>query len=462
MTSHLAAPTALTCLLCVSILSGCSAKLEQPIPGPPAPDMTDARPDVSLKDTPEDLEDQRGEDTSKDVPNDTPTDVPVDTPPDESLARVPLLMAQGRMGSTVLSCDGGKGWFGARDMAAEGDWGYCDMPQPDATCDAGSCWTWDRVEQPDGTRASECVQTTPCKCRDHATGSATKVAWGGDQFIAAFGWGQPGTLFRSKDGVSVEAITPEGRPNPQGAAWGGGTWILGTDRVHRSLDNGDTWSFRERADRLNELGHPSDIHFIEGVGANGRFLLLGRLGAYISDDLGVTWDKVQEWPEWEYDFAGRTITTSCGNFGTKAASHGQTVVVTRTQPDSFCVSKDAGLSFERVPLPEFARGAGPAAWDGQRFHVIADRHHLSSPDGVTWTATDLDRAFWSMRAVYDHRTKTFAGVKGSYDDQRFFWSDDGVAWNEVPQGKAPRGHALKFFAKGWAPEGFVCPTLEVD
>ena len=374
--------------------------------------------------------------------------------------RVSLLVAQGRMGRTVLSCDGGRSWFGDRDMASEGRWGYCDTPQPEAQCGRGSCSTWDRVEVEPGRHESQCAPTTPCKCGDHATGSPRRMTWYQGHFFAAFGWGQPGSLYRSEDGLAWEEISLERRPNPSGIAGGAGVLILSTDRAHLSSDDGTSWSELEREDHLVELGHPSGITYLEEVGDQGRFVSIGRRGAYTSDDAGLSWQQVEQWPTWRFASDGKPENerdSTCGDYAVNSAYGNGILLLGRSHGD-LCLSRDRGRTFERVARPDGGRsGGGFVHFARGEFYVLLGTKVATSGDGTTWTLHELDGAAHYMSTAYDPIEDRFVGVKGSYEAQRFFTSADGFEWEELSENQAPRGHEIRWFTHGVAPAGFVCP-----
>src|SRR5690606_6858809 len=86
-------------------------------------------------------------------------------------AGVPLFVAQGHLGRTVISCDGGQSWTADQSNDAE-----------------AQCWSGPD-DEPD--------------C-DHDPGAGRGIVFADGWFVATFGWGPPGGIVRSRDGVAWE------------------------------------------------------------------------------------------------------------------------------------------------------------------------------------------------------------------------------------------------------------------
>jgi len=92
-------------------------------------------------------------------------------PADASGEAVPLFVAQGDLGRTTVSCDDGLTWVANQ-----------------SSDDAAVCFTG----------GLDC---------DHSPGAGRGITWGNGWFVATFGWGPPGAIRRSRDGVTWEPVT---------------------------------------------------------------------------------------------------------------------------------------------------------------------------------------------------------------------------------------------------------------
>src|SRR5262249_45753343 len=106
--------------------------------------------------------------------------------------QVPIVVAQGLVGRTTISCDDGQTWIANRSFDIEGNDLVCGDTTP-IRCEMSSC----RMVWTDGS----CQQEDVCDCL-HGTGYAKGVAIAKNQILANFGWGWPGAVLRSEDGGS--------------------------------------------------------------------------------------------------------------------------------------------------------------------------------------------------------------------------------------------------------------------
>ncbi len=151
-----------------------------------------------------------------------------------------MFVAQGHVGRTMISCDRGKTWVANR-----------------SDDDTAVCFE----------NGFDC---------DHGPGAANGVVWGDGWFYGTFGWGQPGSVRRSHDGVTWEKVVND--TTFGGMAFGGGKVLAGSRYPRLSSDAGVTWT---------ELAEVPSIS-----GTSARWVLRGtRLAASSSWATTVTSGK---------------------------------------------------------------------------------------------------------------------------------------------------------------------------
>lgn len=345
---------------------------------------------------------------------------------------VPIFVAQGRMGRTLVGCEGGTRWVADRNMAAEGHRNYCGVAQPSAECNRTACQQLNNK--------SECVMEDVCACSDHQVGSPVGLGYGDGWFISMYGHGAPPTVWRSQDGVSWEEVSQIGG---QDVAFGNGVIAIGSGVYGRSVDHGATWDERDRMARPN-VGIASLIHYSP---SKDMFIYVGRTGTAKSVDGGVTWVKDESWD----------VEQCSGNYARHMVQHGDTILFTRGNGGALmCISRDGGETFTPV-LDAINAGAG-ATHDGTLFHLWSSRQHYTSPDGETWAVEDLVGGRDLRGIAYDPVNAIYVAVSGgNFETQHFFRSEDGTTWTQVPDEHISQGAQIKRIVFGYAPEGFVCP-----
>jgi hypothetical protein len=312
-----------------------------------------------------------------------------------------MFVAQGHLGRTLVSCDGGHTWLGDQSLEPE-----------------GVCW-------PDQGPGIEC---------DHHPGAAGGLAFEGGAFFATFGWGDPpGGVVRSTDGVSW--VTVLDGTTFGGLAAGQGR-VVAADRYPQwTSDGGATWT--EITDAPLTIWNLREIGFADVGG--GVFVMVGSDGAteelVRSTDGGVTWTT----PD--------TLDPACelGFYAAGGITAGNGVILIANGSASVCRSTDAGLTWQAAPLPSAFESS--LVFTGSTFSVWAAGQRLDSPDGLTWTATPLTPAGLVLGPVATSDQGAFVSVRGGwgawYEEQRFYRSDDGVAWTELDVAAAPPGHPLR-------------------
>jgi hypothetical protein len=359
---------------------------------------------------------------------------------------VPVLVAEGQMGRTTVSCDDGQSWVADRSFDSEGHVMVCGSKQP-VVCGVTSC----NFKNQDGT----CSVQTPCSCIDDS-GFPRGVAVAEGQIVANFGWGAPGVIMASQDGATWSNVHFMANDFP-GVSYGAGTFLAFSSSPIVSAD-GSSWHAAGLAG-FDGPGQPwvtaRAVGFLDYKGA-GKFI-----GAGDSDLLRVSGDAGQTWA------APTTVPAGCaagiGQNNTILTGNDIAVIVT-TNGDA-CRSTDGGNTWTLThvtsanisPVGAFVHGkfhlwtAAPPGQNGIRY---------SSPDGATWTATPMTSGVW-LGGVGVSPTGTLVSTNGlwhGYASQAFYRStDDGITWTPLPAGKFKPGHPIHRFATGMIKPGSVCP-----
>ncbi len=333
---------------------------------------------------------------------------------------VPIFVAQGYMGRTILSCDRGETWVGNRS-------------DDDALrCFAGGV---------------DC---------DHNGGRAMGISFGSGVFASTWGWGKGNSIRRSEDGAAWEKVTTNTQFSGVGFAGDRFVAISGTPQV--STDQAKTWA---AVAPTGFKGH------IRSTGASefggGRFIAAGsENGASVGEVMlsadGKTWTRPKSLP------------TQCGlavSWNSIASS--KTVSVIVSDDGTLCRSEDGGDTWTKHTLG--GTFGGTVVHDGTRFFAYGKDPAgkavaFESVDGKTWSSKPLtlvrpdgSKGVPSLGAVSvgDGR---FVAVNGGWDQwyekQVFHRSDDGVAWTQLPASAFVGSHPIAMIAFGRAKKPSVC------
>lgn len=438
-----------------ALLAGCpeDKNIKNPIPNP---DQSSDQPsDLQTMDMAGDMvvdmapaqptdmaNDQQSVDQGQDMVDSNP-----DQPEEMSTEPAALLVGQGYMGRTVVSCDGGQSWVADQAFLTNGSSYGCGMMQNSARCydDANGCAF---VKDQEGT----CEQQSRCDC-DHSPGRPTGIAQDGQGVtVASFGWGVPGPIMRTTDGVQWQEVDKH-RGNVGGLAYGDGVWMSFSRSPRISRDGGLTWQDAAMLD-LQDTG--GTIWNVRRAGylaqkQGGAFIVFGQDGdkhdLQLSTDAGSTWRRP--------NMPGGCKT---GVLGFNSNRDNLMLIITRD--GNACVSEDGGQTFTAHSIgaqprvePVFAQG---------KFWTWDNSNAYTSNDGKTWTSTPLMPGNVRLGPVaYDVLHQRFAAVRGGwnqwYEQQRFYHSADGINWTELAEDKAPRGHMIRFISSATIPAGFTCP-----
>lgn len=351
--------------------------------------------------------------------------------------KVPVFVAQGHVGTTLLSCDDGRSWTALRSFDAEGHALVCaEVDQ--VRCFEGAC------SYRNGS--GSCVDTASgCDC-DHHPGSGKGLAYGDGAFVATFGWGQPGVVLRSTNGV--DWVEVDAGHTYADVAAGNGRIALAERMPAVSSDAG--LSFTPSTD----AGHvPWNVRRLFYFAGAQRFMQAAASGA--EHDVRFTAD-FQSWSS--------PATMPAGCLPIAEAVEGEGVIVTRGA--GLCRSTDGGASFTVSSLPGNAELFSGPVWDGAKFLVWGTdgaMHAYTSADGITWgnVETNLGGGNRFGEVAHNPATGTMVAARsewmGWYEDMRWYRSADGVTWETLSAADGPATHPIGELVFGYADPSAVCP-----
>jgi hypothetical protein len=347
---------------------------------------------------------------------------------------VGVLVAQGSVGRSTISCDDGLTWIHDRAYDVEGSPEVCDVAEP-VVCWGGPCSRWD-------ANAGTCEAQDSCDC-DHHPGADKGIAYGHGLFAATWGWGPPGAIKTSGDPQQWTAVV---EPTTfAGMAFGSDTFVA-IDRSPRVSADGITWvnggeaDFRNEADEV--IWNARDVGFADA----GAGVFVAGASSDNGQDLLVSHDQGQSWTRPAGSWA-------CGGDFEGVAGHGDDIVV--VFGDRACRSADGGGSFSPIDLP----GGSGVVFDGEQFVAWTNSQRWTSPDGASWSATDLvieglpeGHGFELGPIARNDETGTYVSVRGGwqawYEAQDFYRSTDGITWQALPAGSFAASHRIRHIAYG--------------
>ncbi|MEM6733487.1 MAG: hypothetical protein AAF658_18150 [Myxococcota bacterium] len=373
-------------------------------------------------------------------PVDDPTPAPGEDPVEPvPTGRVPMFMAQGHAGLTLFSCDDGQSWTGLRSFETDGHPSACDESRlrcngaSDGWCGyfaAGSC-------------------DTSCNC-DHHPGSGKGLAYGDGYFVAAFGWGTPGELWRSADGVEWELVV-EG-PSYADVAFGERGFVVSSRDPEFSTDGGATWMNGADAPHA-----PWNVRRLAFLSAHGLYLQT----ANSNDEADLMLSE--DFSAWT---APESLPAECGR-GAQSALDSPNVIVVSHGAGYVCRSEDQGASFSMHPVLDAERLMGGLHRFNGAFVTWGHREdgrvaRFSSTDGQVWTAEDVDLPNGTQMTEVAHAPQTgtlvaaSGGWNSAYERQQWFRSiDAGRSWQVLQEG--PETHPIREMAFGYALPNEFCP-----
>lgn len=349
--------------------------------------------------------------------------------------RVPMFVAQGSMGRTVVSCDDGRTWVGDRAWDQETTPFICGAPAPKR------CWM-------DTCSYSLEAQCVAAECCNDTPDESKGVVFGNGRFVGTWGWGRPGALGASTDGVNWTLGPGD---SYGGIAFGGGRFIAASrspvwssDGIHwqptdpadfRAADGSQLWSVRSFAYGAYRGGG----RFIAVATGAGRDIL-------VSSD-GQTW------------WRPATIPDGCGEdtFFYGSILGGNDVFVIVGESGKACRSVDGGNTWTIGPTGLSAIYSH-GVWTGRVFQYWGDDGFLiESSDGLNWQKTPMTtpmRLGPVARSDAGHYV-ALGSVWEGYENQEFLRSTDGLRWE--PAASAPQSHPIFHISFGDGDPSTTCP-----
>jgi hypothetical protein len=359
-------------------------------------------------------------------------------PGDAGTARVPVFIAQGEGGRTTLSCDDGRTWVGNRSWDLQGDPLVCGSTQ------AIACYTDTCSYLINGT----CQQRTCCNdTPDNAKG----IAYGGGAFVATWGWGSPGAVRRSTNGLDWTTTLPDDTFG--GVAYGSGHFVVSSRFPFLSGD-GVSWDAGQTANYVyNGMELWSVRSFAYSEYGGGRFVGVASgngLDVMVSSDDGDTW--------WQPTVLPAGCGNGVGDYGSIVSGNG--VIVMVGEDGNACRSEDGGKTWSVAPTGA-AQVLSRGVWTGSEFMFWGDdAYRLTSADGATWTKTAmLTPLRLGPVARSPGGTLVAAGpsVYTGYAQQKFWRSTDGLTWDALPPGSFVPSHPIFHIAFGYVDPSPTCP-----
>ena len=332
---------------------------------------------------------------------------------DAGTGRVPIFIAHGKLGRTTVSCDDGRTWIANRSE------------RPNARC-------WDAT-------AAENIE-----CDHHAWSSVGMVEADG-YFLATYGWGYPGMVRRTEDGVNWTDVLPG--KTFAGMAWGNGRVMANDHAPWTSTDAGAAGTWVREPDISSVGWTVRRIAFVPATGSGpGRFIITLNSEILLSDDNGKTWQVPATRPA-----------ACASNTSNLVSGNGVTVLL---QGDgSVCRSLDRGTNWTHHAIaPGFS---SPALFEAGAFYAWDGATRYRSTDGLTWVSAVGTPSDVSIGAVARSANGTFVATRAGwqvwYEKQRFYRSADGITWEVLPATAFVASHPITSILFGHARPSVECP-----
>lgn len=348
---------------------------------------------------------------------------------------IPIFVAQGSMGRTVISCDDGQSWVANHSWDVDGNALMCGRPQP------VRCWE-------DTCSYLQDAQCIDAQCCNDTADESKGVAFGGGRFAATWGWGMAGALGASVDGVDW-SFAPGGSYG--GIAYGLGRFVAASREPVWSSDGVD-WQPTEPADFQNAGG--ADLWSVRSF-AYGDYQDGGRFVAVATGDghdILVSSDGQSWWRP-------SVIPPDCGTdtFFYGSILGGNDVFVIVGQPGTVCRSTDGGDTWAMASTG-LAEILSHGVWTGSEFQYWGDDGTMTtSTDGLDWvnTAMTTPMRIGPVARSDDGTYVAIDSVWSGYEAQQFWRSTDGLDWSPAPANLA--GHPIFHIAFGHADSSATCP-----
>jgi hypothetical protein len=313
------------------------------------------------------------------------------------------------------------------------------------SCDDGKTWIANKSDDD----KVKCFAPLDC---DHDGKAGRGIAFGNGWFVADFGWGQPGTVRRSRDGAVWETVLTG--PNFASMMFGAGRFLGAARTGKLSQNDGMTWSDAAEAKLMSNGQDVWNVRRGAYVGTGFLLVADGPTAAFGKD--GTSWSQLKNLPA----TCGTDIQWSGG------IAYGNGAIVVVDGKGVACRSTDEGASWTTKNL-----GGGLESrliFTGSEFIVWGAGVVYRSQDGTTWTSTPTKKtvngnpagAGPNIGPVARSPQGTYVAVNGGwdqwYDKQRFYRSADGITWDELPTSSFVGSHPMTHITWGAATTSTVC------
>lgn len=362
----------------------------------------------------------------------------VDAPPSHD-GKVPIFIAQGTLGRTIISCDDGRTWVANHSWDVDGDALMCGMVQDGVRCGQSTC---------SYVVGDQCV---PLTCCDDTPDIPEGVAFGPDAIVGAWGHGKPGALRTTTDGA---IWTTTETSYAYSVAYGSGRFVAAGNRRTEWSTDGRVWMPGGDA-AFNTNGSPVRSFGYGDFGAGGRFVAVSAGGGLrdilVSSDGGLTWKRPSVVP----DSCALGVGTNGGDI--LGGPDGLLLIV--DGHGTACWSRDGGDTWSVSPTG-LTQIASHGMWTGTEFRYWGENQMVASSDGMSWHATPLATPT-RIGPTARSDAGTFVAVPyvfDSYERQHMLRStDDGITWEPLAIEAFPQGHAIYRIGFGYANPSEVCP-----
>jgi hypothetical protein len=353
--------------------------------------------------------------------------------------KVPMFIAQGTLGRTIVSCDDGQTWVGDHSWSSDGDPMMCGIVQDAAVCTGTGMCSY--------SINSQCVQLDCC---NDTPDIPERVAIGDNAIVGAWGHGKPGALRTTTDGLTW---TTTATSYAFSVVYGNGRFVAaGNPRTVWSTD-GITWTRGGDADWTTGGSPVREIGYAD-YGTEGRFIAISAGGGLrdilISSDGAVSW--------WRPSVIPATCAISVGAGGGGILG-GDDVLLIVDGKGTACRSLDGGITWTVAPTG-LTDIASQGVWTGSEFVFWGENKMITSSDGATWTATPLLPTTQRIGPTARSDQGTFVAIPyvfDAYDRQRFIRSTDGINWTPLPLSSIVQSHAIYRITFGYADPSALCP-----
>ncbi len=308
------------------------------------------------------------------------------------------------------------------------------------SCDRGQSWAEDWI-----------IDANASDHSDYA--AAAGGAFGAGVFVVAMGWGAPGRVLRSTDGLNWDDLDEDrfhladgttGRANKgiPVVFYDGSQFVIIWDR--RVFFSPDGMDWHDQGVRLDpELFHIRQHSFQKHL---GRFFMRGENSG-----------KDTQWMRRSSD-SGLNFTPVTPDDGFDLSCGGQTLYahlgLITNGGERYCLSLDGGLSWSAHRSAESFATIVPTS-EGFLAFAKWRRQVFYSSDAVEWESQDLSAEFrFSAGGYSPHGYYIVASKRGP----EFYRSDDGKQWVALPNDNSSGVSDIRHVVFGHASSSARCPA----